>query len=484
MPKFPEFDGRQPLTARTVNDLVDVTRRNGRQAVGPGLNQYNLGSLGRISTSGLAYTQQGFWARLYVSPTVEDMPKYGPKPRPGRNFPKAPFAWFVEQMTVPGIDQNTGLPAAGMTLVDNPRGRSGFVEDLHLLFQSVVNLGIGTSSDALELALAGYTVGTFTITITGNDFNGNSLPDRTTGPLDWPPTLNSIRDALESLTVPGVSGWTVTAGPGSQQSHSFSAVISGIPSDPTRPDFLFITVNTSNLTGVGINDSSTGTVVYPGSRLLNINPHGQLIFAQGAVAPDGSQHYFFQLPYIGMWGRIVGPVPLSAPPAYTFIEQFIPSTPYQLIDNPGGVQGFAYEINGETCVPPNTNVWLVPLFVGGVGFRWIFQCNCDWRIVHCTGGPVAPNGTILLPRNVDTFGFGTAALGSIPGGPDPGVSGAYVTAIDGGALPAGYYFAQRQSFLTAGYPTFVAASSLGSGFSGSYNGITVVNGRVTSLPSS
>jgi hypothetical protein len=52
MPRYPRFDGRQPLTKETMNALTGQAQANSRQTVTPGSDIYNLGSLGTIVAPG------------------------------------------------------------------------------------------------------------------------------------------------------------------------------------------------------------------------------------------------------------------------------------------------------------------------------------------------------------------------------------------------------------------------------------------------
>jgi hypothetical protein len=54
MPRYPRFDGRQPLTKDTMNALTGQAQANSRQTVAPGADIYNLGSLGTIVAPGAA----------------------------------------------------------------------------------------------------------------------------------------------------------------------------------------------------------------------------------------------------------------------------------------------------------------------------------------------------------------------------------------------------------------------------------------------
>jgi hypothetical protein len=54
MPRYPRFDGRQPLTKETMNALTGQAQANSRQTVTPGSDHYNLGSLGTIVAPGSA----------------------------------------------------------------------------------------------------------------------------------------------------------------------------------------------------------------------------------------------------------------------------------------------------------------------------------------------------------------------------------------------------------------------------------------------
>lgn len=482
---LPRFTGRNPLTKETMNEIIRRTKANERLVTTPEMEVFNLGSLGKIvsvrrtqkpATFSTAYSGQGFWARIYVSDG--GTPDHGTLPEP---WPDTPYLYLVEQMIGLVPPNEDRPPGAGP--VDRPDGRTGYFQDFNCVFQHLADLAFSTLSSAQCLTLINYESGSFRLQV----FAQSAV--HTTSSISYPPTATTIEDALEALGVPHVTNWTVTQianGPTAPDEQGNTGIGMAFNMVPHLEDgFTFqvsIGAQTANLSPLeGDGRVGISTVNEPqNTTMVNVNPHGQLVFVQQAFAPDGKECFLFDLPLVGMWGRITGPPdPDADQAAYPFIEQKLGSFTFGgFIDYLGGSSGFAFEINGERGLSANLIAWMIPIFIIGVGFVWIFQAPNDMRLLRYTGGSQPPNCVIVAGRTSDSVGTTSAldfdAIKAFMLQPDRS-SGSYIT--------DGYYFGQR-SGTTNGYATFLVPEILGTagGWTGTFTNqagtVTVNQGRI------
>lgn len=484
---FPLFDGRTPLSKEVLNELIRKAKSNSKFAVGPGLNMFDMGSLGKVITPAQPVPVAGettistkspyFWARVYITPADGTDP--GNKPNelpPGMDKePDPPAAYIVEQMSDSNAD------SAGFT--DLLGGRRAWLEDLNFLFQhvgSLSNFGPGTAfggnvygnltaAFGNSFSLKNYTSGTFTLEFKFSSYAYSNLGDLgtvTTGPIEWRPDVDKINKAIDDLddhdvpkeidkfearllasgNTPPIEGYV-------GEGFAFGIIVTA--KEPARPIRTDIKVNADNLTkgdkGAASSVFIARSVGSANTKMLNLNPHGQLVFVNEVPDANDVNHYLFDLPFLGMWGKIIAPAyPDSDPPAYPFNEvapvAFLPS----LIEYVGGASGYAFEINGETGVAVGDLVWLIPIFVQGQGWMWIFTMPNDMRILRYTGETHDPNtGQIQIPNC------------TVVGGPSPGV--AQMVPPDGGTSEykvGAYYYGQRAGS-TDIYPRYITPDRIG-----------------------
>lgn len=482
MPRYPFWDGRRELRKEHLNDMARELRRNGKLTVTGAADVYNLGSAGQVLVSragstgsgtptGVLYAQDTFWARIYV-----DARDNAPTPLPANAA--WPLPWFAEQMLV-SVPASATLPA-GNGLADDPAGRVGFLEPYMAEFQSLGNLTRYRTTGGIDFSLQGYSGGTFTITVA-------IAPGGTIGnthAISWPPTAASIAQALNQLTVPGYSGFTVQADSTTDPLTGrplLSFFIQGTAQDPGgTPPLLFGGPDVTHLSGTGTRTSGTGTAYLAQGAYLNLLPQGQYALVQELVDGGGHHHYLFLLPYVGFWARIEE-LPAAGSLLYRF-QEVVPTGNWWL-NHPQGITGLAREMNGEPQVPPGSVVWLTPLFKAGTGFFYLFEHPNDVRLLRFLGGAQAPNGEVLYPRSADRLG-GDDPLAASPTPVQafmekpPGAAGTFQ--VDG------YYLGQRAGFCSLGYPRFLAIAEQQPGWSGAISlgspasaTLTVQGGRIS-----
>lgn len=458
MPEPPYFDGREPLTAELMNEMVEAARRHKKVSACPPLEAHQLGSSGTLVRLGAAVGTQsvgnGFWAIL----TIDEE--------------EGTATW---EEAIPARDPASGI----QTLAAKPGGRSGSINPLCALLQGIGNLRPFREAayNAIRLSSVPTAPGQFTFAVGGIGSYSAATVSGIATPAEFETALNASTTPDWQWRVTGVAGEVYRC-----------AILNDDPEESVRRRAtIAITGNTTGVTITSLVEDafSDGSGV---SALYNVLPGGQAVWVRPMVDPAGDFQYVFGLPYVGMWARIDEGEFRDGVWAYPFIEQLQSTTAYNeanpsasavpsLYDDPTGITGYAYEVNGDENVAPDSRVWLTPVWRAGAGVAWTFASANDFRILAVPLDTTTP----------EAYPSGTNCKISYPRGQDVKGAGAYAFLDSDVGLSMGTYLGLRTGNTAGGYPLY---KHVGGGASSGWSGtlsvdqagttytLTVTNGRI------